>query len=224
MRINENILDAKKSKITALIVIIAVQSVIAAVMILFNIFNCSGGYLKYVWLAAIILVVIGCIFADIYYWYMSIHKMNKLVHVEPVPCTVEDFIITYTKKNKRIRFHAVPVVRSNIDGKIYVTIGKLNLSWYTSMNISSGHSLSAISIIRQDKTTVNTGDTAHMYISEIVKPDVVINSKNNTVNIGRNKIKFSSKNSLPINIFDKLTYFEGAVDVENNQTGTKRKS
>lgn len=54
-----------------------------------------------------------------------------------------------------------------------------------------------------------------MYISRTVRPDIEIDYGNNIVYIGKDTIRFSaSNNSLPIDIFNRLNYFEGAVDVD----------
>ena len=203
---------ARKKNIIILTVFIALQIIF---VLLAAVFNGRSDSVSPIFLFFAGLVGILCIALDIFFWHKYIHGLGRLVHVEPVPCTVENFIITYIKQDRRIRYVITPVLRCNTDGRLYITLGRLSTSWYRSLYTSTGHSLSNIRIIRSDGTDVNIGDTAYMYISQTVTPDIVIDRISNTVNIGNDKIRFSANNnSLPIDIFNSLTYFKGAVDVD----------
>lgn len=215
MRTNQNVLKARKKNIIILMVFIALQIIFVLLMAVFNGQTDSGSSINIIFLFFGGLTCILCVALDIFFWHKYIHGLGRLVHVEPLPCTVENFIITYIKQNHSIRYIITPVLRSNIDGRLYITLGRLSKSWYRSLYSSTGHSLSNIRIIRSDGTDVNIGDTAYMYISQTITPDIVIDRISNTVDIGKDKIRFSANNnSLPIDIFNSLTYFEGAVDVD----------
>ncbi len=215
MRINQNVLKARKKNIIILMVFIALEIIFVLLAAVFNGQNNGGSPIKMILPVFAGLTVILCVALDIFFWHRYIHGLGRLVHVEPVPCTVENFIITYIKQNHRLKYIVTPVLRSNIDGRLYITLGRLSTSWYRSLYASTGHSLSNIKIIRSDGTDVNIGDTAYMYISQTVTPNIVIDRISNTVNIGKDIIRFSANNnSLPIDIFNSLTYFRGAADVD----------
>ncbi len=218
MKTNQNIVKARKLCIIILMAFIALQIIFFIFAFLFNIPTDGGGYdgmIKTILLVFFGISVIVCAAVDIYFWHRYIYGMGKLLNIEPVQCTVENFIITYTKKNKSLKYWISPVVRNNIDDRLYITLGRLSISWYKDVYSKSGRSLSSIKILRSDGTEVKIGDTVYLYITEIVNPNIVIDRKSNTVFIGKDKMKFSEgSNSVSIDIFDRLTYFKGAVEVD----------
>lgn len=107
MRTNQNVLKARKINIIILTVFIALQIIFVLLTAVFNGQSDSGSP-KMIFPIFAGLTVILCVALDIFFWHRYIHGLGRLVHVEPVPCTVENFIITYIKQNHRLKYIEPP--------------------------------------------------------------------------------------------------------------------
>lgn len=168
-------------------------------------------------------LVIGLIifiFIDIYFYIKFIYRISKLTNVEPRKCIIEDFIIYpygvekrngITKKDYRIS----PLVKDLEDNELYFTYGNYSLSYYSFIKTSINNETS-IKIYRRDGTRVEIGDIAFFYIRKKVNIDVDIDKSNNIIALNNKKMKYIHSNEkYDINIFNRINFFEGTIEVED---------
>lgn len=167
-------------------------------------------YFKYIFL---IFSIVGFIIVDA--WFLkNINKLKDLINIKPLKCIVEDFIVIGYKHDGKRGYKIYPVVKSVEDNKLYFTYGSYCLSGYNTIYSQMNNSLLNMAIIRKNKTKVEIGDVAYLYLRRNLDFNIDINSDKNMVYLDKTKIYFNHIND--INMFKEFHYFEGIIDVEND--------
>ena len=138
-----------------------------------------------------------------------------MLYIKPIECVIEDFIIYFDGKHDGKReYRIAPIIRAKNSNKLYFTYGKYSLSYYKSITSRMNRRLIEKTIVRDDWSKVQIGDPVLMYKkSDIFVETAIID--NNNVKLNNKTIRFSHiNNQYDVGIFNKVTFFEGAVDVE----------
>lgn len=152
---------------------------------------------------------------DLAIYIGKVRKLNKILHVTPVPGTVEDMILTMTKGDETNRYTVDLVVRNSENGKLYFTYGSNNLSWYHQQFSQTNQVLNSVRIVRKDRTEVGIGDTVLLYIAKIITPSVEVRQDDGNVLIDGKVFPYRNQNSqYDCTLFRELVMYQGAVQVE----------
>lgn len=87
--------------------------------------------------------------------------------------------------------------------------------YFNNIYTLNNRKIRSIKVIREDKSVVEIGDKAYLYVKRNIYPNIKIMDK--FVIIDYLKYSLMNKN-LDINIFNKVIFFEGLIDVENKNT------
>lgn len=147
---------------------------------------------------------------------MEIKKLKDLLYVKPIKCIIEDFVyIAYSDDGKR-NYDVYPIVKNLDDNKLYFSFGHYLYKHYNTIFYGMGSHVVNKQIYRKDASIVKIGDVAYLYKRKDVDINVRINKDKNRVYLNRKKIYFISDKH-DIEIFNNLKFFEGILDIENNQ-------
>lgn len=148
---------------------------------------------------------------------ISLYRSYKLKEAlmretEPMECVVKDLLITSCYDRRKRRYFITPILEDVKTGELYCSPRRYDMSFYSTTYSFIGNSLT-INIRRSDGSVVELGDTARVYIKEIVTPIVSVNGDQYTID---NKChRFSNKNpNCGIEMISRLNFFRGIVDVE----------
>lgn len=83
--------------------------------------------------------------------------------------------------------------------------------YFNNIYTLNNRKIRSIKVIREDKSVVEIGDKAYLYVKRNIYPNIKIMDK--FVIIDYLKYSLMNKN-LDINIFNKVIFFEGLIDVE----------
>ncbi len=213
MKLNENIKRAKRNMKILLVIFILY---VIFFLFLINFIASQSDFkdnnlskLIIIWAVLFIILVVPL-------FIIRISKLNSLCHVDAQKCIIEDFIIIGYHRDGRIHYRIYPVVKKVGSDELYFTYGKYSLSYYNSIYVRNANTLMGINIVRKNKSVVQIGDYANFYIGKLVDVNIHINSKKNTVKLNHKKFKYNHiNNKYDINIFNKLKFFEGVVEVED---------
>lgn len=215
MKENKRVLSAINTKKTTLLIFLIFE--VLGMFLIIGVFNKFQHelkdfpiYFKYIFL---IFYIVGFIIVDA--WFLkNINKLKDLIDIKPLKCIIEDFIVIGHTHDRERRYKIYPVVKSINDNKLYFTYGSYCLSGYNTIYSQMNNSLLNMTIIRKDKTKVEIGDVAYLYLRRNLDFNININSDKNMIYLGKTKIYFNHIND--INMFKELHYFEGIIDVEND--------
>lgn len=152
---------------------------------------------------------------DILFYVFQIYKRKKLINVIPVKCVVEDFVVSYYTKEK---IDVYPIVK-DANNNLYFPYHEISnyTTIYTRVNYDYN-----FKIIRKDKSELKIGDTVYLYKDKDLDVKIKINKEKNRVKIYKNKIsnlliKYNHQNkNYDIDIFNKMIYYEGAIEIEKD--------
>ena len=197
---NKNILNIIKTKLIAFLIIFISQ--IIALLLLNVLFS---EFFEEINIRAIILLIplILFIIVDIVFYKMHISRAKYFLNTPPIECIIEDFVLVsygYTEDSQGFRrrdYRLYPIVKANI---------RIN-NTYTD-----------IAIFRKDKSKVNIGDRAYLYIKKKIEVNVDIDLDKNTFKLNKQIEHFNNFNkNYDINIMKNLSFFEGIIDIEPMQ-------
>lgn len=150
---------------------------------------------------------------DIYFYIKKILGTKSLIGLKPLECVVEDYVIRKYKNRDKTDYEIKLLVRCLEDGKYYFTFDRYSYCYFSHIFSLNAHKIKEVVIIREDKSVVNVGDTAYLYIKNTVNPKIKI--KDNSAIVDNLKYSLLNKNeNLNINVFNEVVFFKGLIDVE----------
>ncbi len=112
----------------------------------------------------LIVTAVICGLVDLCFFVKKICFLKKLIHVSPIPCVVENFLLQEYREDTHKRYTIYPIARSQADGKLYVTFGAFCASGYNMITSHTQQGLTAFTIKKDDGSAVEKGDLAQMYL------------------------------------------------------------
>lgn len=146
---------------------------------------------------------------DVYFYVKKILGMKSFIGLKPIECTVEDYVIRKYNTGNQREYEVKLLVKSLADGKYYFTFDKYSYCYFTHIFSSNAHKINNVLVVREDKSVVNVGDRAYMYIKKRI--NVKVEKNNNSVVI--NKLKYDLMNLNNADVFDNVVFFEGMIEV-----------
>lgn len=160
-------------------------------------------------LFSIYTVIIICV--DLYFYFKKILGTKSIIGLPCLECTVQDYVIRKYKNESKIEYEVKLLVKCLKDGKYYFTYGKYSYCYFNNIYTLNNRKIRSIKVIREYKSVVEIGDKAYLYVKRNIYPNIKIMDK--FVIIDYLKYSLMNKN-LDINIFNKVIFFEGLIDVE----------
>ena len=216
---NKNILNIIKTKLIAFLIIFISQ--IIALLLLNVLFS---EFFEEINIRAIILLIplILIIIVDIVFYKMHISRAKYFLNTPPIECIIEDFVLVsygYTEDSQGFRrrdYRLYPIVKAN--NQLFFTYDDYCISHYTQTYIRINNTYTDIAIFRKDKSKVNIGDRAYLYIKKKIEVNVDIDLDKNTFKLNKQIEHFNNFNkNYDINIMKNLSFFEGIIDIEPMQ-------
>lgn len=213
---NQNIKDILRNKWIALLIILIMQ--IISIFIFYfvsNVFFEERNIKMHILLFGLTI----CIITFAVFYKMHISRVNFLLNVEPIECIIEDFIrVSYgyidtigARKKKDYRLY--PVVK--VKNELFFTYGDYCISHYNQIYTRMNKTVTDIAIFRKDKSKVEIGDKAYLYIKKKIDVNVEVDTEKNKYKINKQKEYFHNFNkNYDIEIVKKLNFFEGLIDIE----------
>ena len=216
---NKNILNIIKTKLIAFLIIFISQ--IIALLLLTVLFS---KFFEEINIRAIILLIplILFIIVDIVFYKMHISRAKYFLNTPPIECIIEDFVLVsygYTEDSQGFRrrdYRLYPIVKAN--NQLFFTYDDYCISHYTQTYIRINNTYTDIAIFRKDKSKVNIGDRAYLYIKKKIEVNVDLDLDKNTFKLNKQIEHFNNFNkNYDINIMKNLSFFEGIIDIEPMQ-------
>lgn len=220
---NKNILKIIKTKLIAFLILFISQII---TLLLFNLlFNeFFNEFFEEINIRAIILLISLILFliVDIVFYKMHISRAKYFLNTPPIECIIEDFVLVsygYTEDSQGFRrknYRVYPIVKAN--NQLFFTYDDYCISHYTQSYIRINNTYTDIAIFRKDKSKVNIGDRAYLYIKKKIEVNVDIDIDKNTFKLNKQIEHFNNFNkNYDINIMKNLNFFEGIIDIEPMQ-------
>ena len=161
---------------------------------------------------------------------MLVHSLNvcnmALLHIflntTPIECIIEDFVLVsygYTEDSQGIsskNYRLYPIVKAN--NQLFFTYDDYCICHYNQSYTRVNNIYTNIAIFRKDKSKVNIGDKAYLYIKKQIDVNVEIDVEKNTFRLNKQIEHFNNFNkNYDINIMKNLKFFEGIIDIEPMQ-------
>jgi len=216
---NTNILNIIKTKIIALLIIFMSQIVglLFLNVLLSEFFEEINIKILILAFSVIIFVII-----DIVFYKMHISRAKYFLKITPTECIIEDFILVsygYSEDSggfRRKDYKLYPIVKAN--NELFFTYGDYCVSHYNQSYIRINNTYTDIAIFRKDKSKVNIGDKAYLYIKKKIEVNVEVDVDKNTFKLNKKIGYFNNfNNNYDINIIRNLNFFEGIIDIEQMQ-------
>lgn len=216
---NKNILNIIKTKLIALLIIFTSQ--IIALLFLNVLFS---EFFKEINIRAIILLITLILFVivDIVFYKMHISRAKYFLNTIPIECIIEDFLLVsygYNKDSQGFRrkdYRLYPIVKAN--NELFFTYDDYCISQYNQSYTRINNTYTDITIFRKDKSKVNIGDRAYLYIKKKIEVNVDIDVDKNIFKLNKQIEHFNNFNkNYDINIIRNLNFFEGIIDIEPMQ-------
>ncbi len=209
---NKNILNIIKTKIIAFFIIFMLQ----IVQLLFLNFL-LGELSEEINIKILIFTFSAIIFVivDIVFYKMHISRAKYFLNTTPIECIIEDFIlVSYGHtENGRKNYKLYPIVKAN--NELFFTYGNYCISHYNQMYTRINNTYTDIAIFREDKSKVNIGDKAYLYIKNKIEVSVDIDVNKNKFKLNKQIEHFHNFNkNYDITIIRNLNFFEGIIDIE----------
>ncbi len=209
---NKNILNIIKTKIIAFFIIFMLQ----IVQLLFLNFL-LGELSEEINIKILIFAFSAIIFVivDIVFYKMHISRAKYFLNTTPIECIIEDFIlVSYGHtENGRKNYKLYPIVKAN--NELFFTYGNYCISHYNQMYTRINNTYTDIAIFREDKSKVNIGDKAYLYIKNKIEVSVDIDVDKNKFKLNKRIEHFHNFNkNYDITIIRNLNFFEGIIDIE----------
>lgn len=163
----------------------------------------------------LIFTILWSILIDAFF-IKRIIDLKPLLTVEPIKCSVEDFIVTGHASGDGKHYN-VSLLLKNIETQEFLfTYGKHSLSYYNYTHSASGAYLTSVNIFRGDGTFLEIGDIVNVYIEKYV--DVNVDLDDDMLKLDGKTLSYSHKNEMyDKSVFDKVKFYRGAVDVKRMQ-------
>lgn len=216
---NKNILNIIKTKLIAFLIIFISQ--IIALLLLNVLFS---EFFEEINIRAIILLILLILFiiVDIVFYKMHISRAKYFLNTTPIECIIEDFVLVsygYTEDSQGFRrkdYRLYPIVKAN--NQLFFTYDDYCISHYTQTYTRINNTYTDIAIFRKDKSKVNIGDRAYLYIKKKIEVNVDIDVDKNRFKLNKQIEHFNNFNkNYDINIMKNLNFFEGIIDIEPMQ-------
>ncbi|NLX64891.1 MAG: hypothetical protein GX022_09005 [Clostridiaceae bacterium] len=213
MRFNSSVRKIQQTHGVALLVVVVLQAVSLFFVNLFLSYFLSEIKLEFS-LRPMVLAFLGSVFviSDIIFIYKKIIRLQPLIHITPVKCKIEDFIlIGYTDDGRR-RHKAYPIIRSMQDNKLYLSYGDHALSNFNFNAFYINNTIVGFSVYSWNKKELKIGDEVNMYLLKILDVSVVIDQTKNIIRLNGKKLPFFHvNNAIGINAFKDMVFFQGIV-------------
>ncbi len=141
-------------------------------------------------------------------------RTQPLVNQLPIKCTVEDIVVISYKRDSNKKYNAYFILKDTVGNRLLFTYGKHSLSYYNYTVSQANKRLASVNVFRKNGSTVKLGDTVYAYVKRYVTVNAETN--NNNLLLNNKKIHYNNINqNYNVDIFKELTFFEGAVEVED---------
>lgn len=216
---NKNILNIIKTKLIALLIIFTSQII---TLLLLNVF--FSKLFEEINIRTIILLISSILFVivDIVFYKMHISRAKYFLNTTPIECIIEDFVLVsygYTEDSQGIsskNYRLYPIVKAN--NQLFFTYDDYCICHYNQSYTRVNNIYTNIAIFRKDKSKVNIGDKAYLYIKKQIDVNVEIDVEKNTFRLNKQIEHFNNFNkNYDINIMKNLKFFEGIIDIEPMQ-------
>lgn len=216
---NKNILNIIKTKLIALLIIFTSQII---TLLLLNVF--FSKLFEEINIRTIILLISSILFVivDIVFYKMHISRAKYFLNTTPIECIIEDFVLVsygYTEDSQGIsskNYRLYPIVKAN--NQLFFTYDDYCICHYNQSYTRVNNIYTNIAIFRKDKSKVNIGDKAYLYIKKQIDVNVEIDVEKNTFRLNKQIEHFNNFNkNYDINIMKNLKFFKGIIDIEPMQ-------
>lgn len=216
---NKNILNIIKTKLIALLIIFTSQII---TLLLLNIF--FSKLFEEINIRTIILLISSIIFVivDIVFYKMHISRAKYFLNTTPIQCIIEDLVLVsygYNEDSQGVsskNYRLYPIVKAN--DQLFFTYDDYCISHYNQSYTRVNNTYTNIAMFRKDKSKVNIGDKAYLYIKKQIDVNVEIDVEKNTFRLNKQMEHFNNFNkNYDINIMKNLKFFEGIIDIEPMQ-------
>lgn len=211
MKSNQAIMKKWKSHVYGFFVLLLIQVMgFPLVNVLLKEFIVQTNVYKIVLLT----IVSVCILVDCCVLVNRIFRLRILMKKCPVKCKIVDILLIGYKEDARTRYDPFFIVQSDEDQKMYLTYGKYSLSGCTARIDYSDRENIRCTVYKNNGNPVQLGDEVDMYFLKTVSVPVCIDQSKNTVKLKGEKVYFRHMNEkIDINIFKKIVFFKGAIDL-----------
>lgn len=150
-------------------------------------------------------------FAVIYGITYSKKSTDVIKNNGAMECVIEDYLIIKYGS----RYMLSPILKNIVTNELYYTFDKYDLSLIIKAYAKKPDALSEMKIMRIDKTEVQIGDRALIYIKRYIDPKLHIEPNDDHYYIDGENVPFRNMNpKYDISVMNDVKFFEGVIDIE----------
>lgn len=147
------------------------------------------------------------------FFVARILRLRSLKNAEILLCSVEDIVIAARRSDGSKKYKAHLLLKDAETNKLYLAVGKYDLSWYTSMYSRGGDGSVGMKIFKKDRSCVMPGDRVKLLVRRCVQ--LQFDRQKERVRIGDKaySLRLQDRRYGP-DVFSRVTFVEAAADID----------